>query len=439
MEDKLYTLSVEKLVCVNQEDWVGKDHIEIRLFADGKKAASTHFYVSHKKNQNTRTFAKFAVGFSQYASIVIIELDPDGNDQIGTWSCKVGQLALGLHYIPFVYNSKVSYANYTVVARIADVGQAPLATTPIVTTVPKSHLAVAQELQAAFQAALPAGVWSHITAQRLAEDLDARLQPDPDKPGEVWIPPSVFVGKLTSGDKDAIGPTPNQGSTSLCGAACIVFELWRRPPDRYAAWVIALFSDGSFNGRTEAFAACADLSATALPNDMNAADWILMTSLQDAANLLIDYAGEIDPWTKHFEAGSLWPQMSTWCREILYMKQVHWISTYVYGEADALHQAWSTVSEQKGVAFLNCNADQLLANPKELWYYPWGDHWATLYGKMPGHNLAKKIVVSWWLDYVRYCFRAQSWGLVIDVVRNEDGFEDLCVGFLRAWDEDLSG
>ena len=239
------------------------------------------------------------------------------------------------------------------------------------------------------------GVWQHIERADLLADME-------DKLGNAF--------------------RVNQRNTSFCGPAAIVFELVSRQPARYVQICQELYETGSFQALTEEIEACEDLLDSELPPPspnnpipISEADWMLMATLRDHANLFFDVETSVTEWGRGIE-GLTWYVMEEWTHLILGYN-AEWISTHSYGELDALREAEEAVA-RGGVAFLGIHLDLLYDDESRdgeaFVEHPWSvfpNHWVSLLGD-----------VSIQGDSVQ--FTCYTWGMNRTVTRDAGDFEN---------------
>jgi hypothetical protein len=106
----------------------------------------------------------------------------------------------------------------------------------------------------------------------------------------------------------------NQGSSSLCGPASLLFDLAVRDPVAYVQYVISLYETGV--GHIEAIKVVPgkDLKAYDPGKEVEASDWIALASLRDSENFFFDYQEASDAF-----AGITLPgELERWFRKAGY-------------------------------------------------------------------------------------------------------------------------
>ena len=124
--------------------------------------------------------------------------------------------------------------------------------------------ATAIALVNSFATSSPSGVWTGISAATLAADLKANL-----------------------GNADYV----NQAGTPFCGASSFLRALILDQPDAYAQAAVDLFKSGSATVGTLKMEAGADARTSGPQSGTSAADWLMLTSIMDAANLWFSAGG----------------------------------------------------------------------------------------------------------------------------------------------------
>jgi hypothetical protein len=193
--------------------------------------------------------------------------------------------------------------------------------------------------------------------------------------------------------------------------------------------ILDIYTKGYAQGRTRPIRAGSDLMGAA-PLCTNLADWLLMATLRDDANDLIDYAGD-DSWIEGLAGATAWWAMQDWCREVLFMSSVAKETTIFYGEEDELLVASNAIAKG-GVAFIMCSLGLLESdansNPAVS-----PTHWVAMVGEVPGKPLVKHVKGLFSDD--AFAVRVFSWGSLYDCCRDEEDFEDEVWGFVCATGE----
>lgn len=125
----------------------------------------------------------------------------------------------------------------------------------------------AEELVDRFAARAGGGAFTAISRKRVADGLRVR----------VWAPSAI-----------------NQGTSSLCGPASLLFDVATRDPESYVKYVTALWETGHGRiGRIDVSPGT-DLKAFDPGRNVEASDWIALASLRDSENWFFDYQEDSD-------------------------------------------------------------------------------------------------------------------------------------------------
>jgi hypothetical protein len=246
------------------------------------------------------------------------------------------------------------------------------------------------------------GVWNHLDKQQLIHDLQARLE-DPFK--------------------------IEQGEQPFCGPAAVVFELIRKQPHRYLDICQSLYERGSFDGYLTPIVAAGRLRRSYGNLRMAQADWMLLATLRDSANLIVpvhpkapelirNIAGITKPW-----------EINVWVRELLGYAEIVTQQTCLSGEVQALQEAESTIGTG-GVAFGLINSQGLLGINSFLaakFHRLYPSHWVTILGNLsiesPTRTSRRK--------QSRVEFDIYSWGRKIRVNTDAATIGDYFWGIVR--------
>lgn len=215
----------------------------------------------------------------------------------------------------------------------------------------------------------------------------------------------------------------NQGNTPLCGPAAIVYELVAKQPVRYIKICKRLFEKGKLLGKTKTYTPSLTLLRSRVPrrDRISIADWLLMASLRDVGNALFDVSSS----SNDFVMGLTTPnEMKEWTSEILGYNTIHWESTYVFGEFEAMKHA-SRVRNKGGVAFILCHSE-MVGGSSDRFTLP--NHWIS-------YTDGLKIDDGVWYrhDDGRIEFNAYTWGRIESVNLDEGKFEDCMFGVVTGY------
>lgn len=201
------------------------------------------------------------------------------------------------------------------------------------------------------------GVWNHLDKQQIVSDIRARLA----DPFQV-----------------------QQGGNPFCAPAAVVFELIRKQPHRYIDICQSLYEHGSFDGITKKIVASGRLCRSYGNLRVAQADWMLMATLRDCANLLVpvnprspkivrELSGITKPW-----------EMAGWVRELLGYQTTKSYPTPLWNEFRALGEANSIINAG-GVAFALINSNGLLGNHSFIvsrFHRIFPNHWVPILGNI---------------------------------------------------------
>jgi hypothetical protein len=247
------------------------------------------------------------------------------------------------------------------------------------------------------------GVWNHLDKQQIINDIRDRL----NDPYQI-----------------------QQGEQPFCGPAAVVFELIRKQPHRYIDICQSLYEHGSFEGFTKKIVAAGRLCRSYGNLRMAQADWMLLATLRDCANMLVpvhpkapkiirEIGGMTKPW-----------EISGWVRELLGYAVTKSHPTPLWNEFRALQEADSIINGG-GVAFALINSQGLLGNNSFIasrFHRIYPNHWVTIVGNIlidsPTQITKKKRA--------RVKFDIYSWGRKIhvnsDVATIRDYFWGVTIG-----------
>ncbi len=213
------------------------------------------------------------------------------------------------------------------------------------------------ERLAKFASSPQTGVWNHLDKQQIIRDLRDRLK----DPYQI-----------------------QQGEQPFCGPAAVVFELIRKQPHRYIDICQSLYEYGSFEGVTKKIVAAGRLCRSYGNLRMAQADWMLLATLRDCANMLVpvhpkapkiirEIGGITKPW-----------EVSGWVRELLGYTTTKSYPTPLWNEFRALQEA-DRIIDRGGVAFALINDRGLLGNNSFIasrFHRIYPNHWVTIVGNI---------------------------------------------------------
>lgn len=230
------------------------------------------------------------------------------------------------------------------------------------------------------------GVWNHLDKRQILNDLRERIA----DPYQI-----------------------QQGEQPFCGPAAVVFELIRKQPHRYIDICQSLYEHGSFAGFTKKIVAAGRLCRSYGNLRMAQADWMLLATLRDCANMLVpvhpkapkiirEFGGMTKPW-----------EVSGWVRELLGYSVAKSYPTPLWNEFRALQEANSIINAG-GVAFGLINSQGLLGNNSFIasrFHRIYPNHWVTILGNISIDSITQSTKKK----RARVKFDIYSWGRKIQV------------------------
>lgn len=230
------------------------------------------------------------------------------------------------------------------------------------------------------------GVWKHLDKQQIVRDLHDRI-----------VDPYQI----------------QQGEQPFCGPAAVVFELIRRQPHRYIDICQSLYESGSFVGTTKTIVAAGRLCRSYGNLRMAQADWMLLATLRDCANMLVPVHPKAPKLIREFGGMTKPWEVNEWVRELLGYTVTKAYPTPLWNEFRALQEAQKTI-DAGGVAFGLINSQGLLGNNSFLasrFHRIYPNHWVTILGNISIDSVSqvakkKRAIVN---------FDIYSWGRKIKV------------------------
>jgi len=370
-------LTLKSLICHDTQDATGDDEAKLVVYVDGVRTRVWRKDMNDDdSNDRDKSELVLNVAFRFRHDIRIELWDEDtgffdSDDHLG--SVIMGPQAATNVRVGFVESD----ASYTLLYDVAGPAQAV-----------QSPQQRAQQLLASFRTGSGAGVFTDATLASRAT-----------------VAASIAQRLINPDGVD-------QDGASLCGPAAVMHELVTRRPDKYVAWTVEIWQTGAMTVRGRKETISDGLRRSATIGSMTPADWILMASLRDIANVFLDVeageslegaSGMTAPWA-----------IKTWTETLLDAWGTNIETSVVYGEYGDLDLASRYVANG-GVAFLLVNADILEHNSG------WGqvpDHWMVLHG---GVHIDR--------DRGRVEFTAWTWGQPLkNYSLSEDRFEDAFYG-----------
>jgi hypothetical protein len=315
-------ITLNKLVCIENEDWTGKDTCRLEIFLDGVLQPS----LKKDMDEGDTWQLNRAYTFKDKVEVKLWDEDfPDADDLLG--SAIIGNSLQGNGTASFTQDG----ANYKLWYSVVDAPDVNLV----------------QEALTRFETSAKSGVWTHIAKANLLEDIKKKIA-------------NPFLIQ--------------QKTTPFCGPAVIVFELVSRQPHKYVDICKELYETGQFKGRTKTVKPSQKLLKSKVRKGITVADWMVMGAMRDAENGLFpveassySIVGITTPW-----------EIKGWTSEILGYNKVEYERTYIAGEFEAMKVA-KKVREQGGVAFLMIHS-AMLGHPEPLVSFP--NHWVSFLGNL---------------------------------------------------------
>ncbi len=230
------------------------------------------------------------------------------------------------------------------------------------------------------------GVWKHLDKQQIIHEI---------------------------GDRIADPYQVQQGEQPFCGPAAVVFELIRKQPHRYIDICQSLYERGSFAGFTKTIVAAGRLCRSYGNLRMAQADWMLLATLRDCANLLVPVHPKAPKLIREFGGMTKPWEVNGWVRELLGYSLTKSYPTPLWNEFRALQEAQKTI-DTGGVAFALINSQGLLGHNSFIasrFHRIFPNHWVTILGNIsidPVAQVSKK-------KRAQVNFDIYSWGRKIKV------------------------
>ncbi len=251
------------------------------------------------------------------------------------------------------------------------------------------------ERLAKFARSSQTGVWKYLDKQQIIDDIRDRLA----DPYQI-----------------------KQGEQPFCGPAAVIFELIRKQPHRYIDICQNLYEHGSFAGFTKKIVAAGRLCRSYGNLRMAQADWMLLATLRDCANIVVPVHPKAPKIVREFGGMTKPWEIGGWVRELLGYTVAKSYPTPLWNEFRALQEAQSIVNTG-GVAFALINSQGLLGNNSFLasrFHRIYPNHWVTILGNIsiePTTQVSKKKGIS-------VNFDIYSWGRKIHVNTNAAAIKD---------------
>ena len=197
--------------------------------------------------------------------------------------------------------------------------------------------------------------------------------------------------------------TVNQGNSSLCGPAAIVYELVKRNPLRYVQIVEQCYELGKFQGGPFGWIKNSNsgLYSEKFYTTVGPADWIVMAVMRNAQNGYFHYnSGD------NFSAITTWDDMQTWSQWILGFGDTAWNQCTLL---PLFGWPWNYVTAGSGLTMADANyraggVSFLLVNKASV------EDPATYHWTIPNHWILYQGNLT--PDGSGFSFDAYSWGTI---------------------------
>jgi hypothetical protein len=196
------------------------------------------------------------------------------------------------------------------------------------------------------------GVWQQLSRKQVAEQMLERI----DDPSLV-----------------------NQGSAGLCPSASVVYTLVSTRPDEYVKAVTDLYDFGRTQIGKWKIAPGTDLKNYQLPPAARipAADWVIMASIRDSENWLIDYEAETD------NGGAWGDEVAEWLRKAGFTTVIEeWNSFFNKDEAHLRRANALYASGHKVCLLVHAEIVALVGSCAKIGWTFEPNHWVVLASKI---------------------------------------------------------
>lgn len=404
-------VQLKKLNCHKTEDFVGYDDLFLDIFIDGEFANTLKFRLKEKGSTQIDINGGFHI--KDRISFHLYEYDMfDPNDFLG------GPTIYARNFKRVSKGNSVGFtshgARYNLEFDCHWVYHPP----------PTAH-----DLVEDFRKRRSRSVWSKIQRDVVAEQLKIRI----DKPERI-----------------------DQGPSSFCGPAAVLFELARHMPRRYVKMVIDLYEKGVWASANDTIKAPKGLLDTEIyvvtdnhgnPRSADEADWIPLTSMRDSSNRLFSLDKPEDTHS-NIEAGAIIFDVSKWCTELLGWRETDIYTTTLFGAAgfrlpfisfdrqfryfsggaiDGLKEAIRTL-KKGGAAMIQLNSGFLKAEPQGPLSVSvassklYSNHFVSL------HKSTANVTRDGWVELDLY-----TWGNVKKIRISKNDFEKEVFAFVLTW------
>jgi len=227
--------------------------------------------------------------------------------------------------------------------------------------------------------------------------------------------PNIKRSDMVDGLKNRlISPVQiDQANTSLCGAACLMYNLASKKDAIYAQYVVDLYQTGKASlGRlsVEPGTDCRNYKPDP-SNGIHPVDWVALASLRDSENDFFDY----DEPTDEVGGITMPGDLVDWFKKSGFSQDVNYTNLVFTKDSDCIEEAGTRFQKNQSVClFVNAN---LLLRPSDWCLIP--DHWVVL---ISGVTIKKKQVTC----------RVYSWGREVNVDLPVDQFCAKFFGYISS-------
>lgn len=182
----------------------------------------------------------------------------------------------------------------------------------------------------------------------------------------------------------------DQGSSSLCGPASLLYTYAEHRPLAYVRFIINLYENGSATLGKLSVKPGKDLRSYALPRNESAADWIGLASIRDSANWFFDYQSTTDE-----VAGITMPStLESWFKRAGYKTVKNDTNVFFTKDRECAEAANKLLAQGYNVA-LFINADMLSSKTQDSKSVT-PNHWVVLHSKIMLSEKSVTFTVFTW-------------------------------------------
>ena len=226
-----------------------------------------------------------------------------------------------------------------------------------------SEKQTAEKMVLRFMSGSGGGTFAHLKRNDIGRDLLTRIQ----TPGLI-----------------------NQGSSSLCGPASLLFAYATHRPKDYVRFITSLYESGTATLGKLKVKPGSDLRNYALPRGESPADWIGLASIRDSENWFFDYQATSDT-----AAGITMPsKLESWFKRAGYKTVKNETNVFFTKDKACAEQANKLLADQYNVAMF-VNANMLSAREQDN-KSTFPDHWVVLTSKIMLSEKSVTFTVFTW-------------------------------------------